>query len=43
MTHTDRPGIPADVDRTAHFLASPSARHLTGQTLHLNGGAHTTR
>ncbi|WBP89037.1 SDR family NAD(P)-dependent oxidoreductase [Kitasatospora cathayae] len=42
-THTNRPGTPADVARTAHFLASPGARHLTGQTLHLNGGAHTTR
>ncbi|MBP0451779.1 SDR family oxidoreductase [Kitasatospora sp. RG8] len=42
-THTNRPGTPADIAHTAHFLASPGARHLTGQTLHLNGGAHTTR
>lgn len=42
-THTNRPGTPADIARTAHFLASPGARHITGQTLHVNGGAHTTR
>ena len=34
---------PADVADLAFFLASPAARHITGQTLHLDGGAHTTR
>ncbi|MFK0191916.1 SDR family NAD(P)-dependent oxidoreductase [Kitasatospora sp. NPDC090308] len=42
-THDKRPGTVEDVAATAHFLASPGARHLTGQTLHVNGGAHTTR
>jgi 3-oxoacyl-[acyl-carrier protein] reductase len=42
-THDGRPGTPLDVAETVHFLASPGARHLTGQTLHLNGGAFTTR
>jgi 3-oxoacyl-[acyl-carrier protein] reductase len=42
-THNGRPGRPEDVAETAYFLASAGARHITGQTLHLNGGAHTTR
>lgn len=42
-THTKRPGQPGDIAATAAFLASSGARHLTGQTIHLNGGAHTTR
>lgn len=42
-THNGRPGHPADVAETVHFLASPGARHITGQTIHVNGGAHTTR
>ncbi|MFJ1757796.1 SDR family NAD(P)-dependent oxidoreductase [Kitasatospora sp. NPDC088134] len=42
-THTKRPGTVEDIAATAHFLASPGARHLTGQTLHVNGGAYTTR
>jgi 3-oxoacyl-[acyl-carrier protein] reductase len=42
-THTGRAGEPSDIAETAHFLASPGARHITGQTLHVNGGAHTTR
>ncbi|MFG2821902.1 SDR family NAD(P)-dependent oxidoreductase [Kitasatospora sp. NPDC048365] len=42
-THNGRAGAPEDIAATAHFLASPGARHITGQTLHVNGGAHTTR
>lgn len=42
-THDKRPGTPEDVAGLAYFLASPDARHITGQCLHLNGGAHTTR
>jgi len=42
-THTKRAGQPDDVAATTAFLASGGARHLTGQTIHLNGGAHTTR
>lgn len=42
-THNGRAGQPDDIAETAHFLASAGARHITGQTLHVNGGAHTTR
>ncbi|ATL25219.1 SDR family NAD(P)-dependent oxidoreductase [Streptomyces formicae] len=42
-TATGRPGSPEDVAGAVAFLASPSARHITGQVLHVNGGAHTTR
>ncbi|WP_280240652.1 SDR family NAD(P)-dependent oxidoreductase [Nocardia abscessus] len=42
-THNKRAGLPEDVAGLVEFLASPHARHITGQTLHLNGGAHTTR
>ncbi|MFI0738990.1 SDR family NAD(P)-dependent oxidoreductase [Streptomyces sp. NPDC021100] len=42
-THVKRPGTVEDIARTAHFLASPGARHITGQTIHVNGGAFTTR
>ena len=42
-THDGRAGKPADIAETAYFLASPGARHITGQTVHVNGGAHTTR
>jgi 3-oxoacyl-[acyl-carrier protein] reductase len=42
-THNGRAGEPGDIAETAHFLASAGARHITGQTLHVNGGAHTTR
>ncbi|MEV0384955.1 SDR family oxidoreductase [Nonomuraea sp. NPDC050643] len=38
-----RPGTPDDIARTIVFLASPGARHITGQTIHVNGGAFTTR
>ncbi|HEY7146986.1 MAG TPA: SDR family oxidoreductase [Streptosporangiaceae bacterium] len=42
-THDKRPGQPGDVAQAAYFLASPGARHITGQVIHLNGGAFTTR
>ena len=42
-THNGRAGQPADIAKTAWFLASGGARHISGQTLHVNGGAHTTR
>ncbi len=42
-THDKRAGLPDDVAATVRFLTSAGARHLTGQTVHLNGGAHTTR
>jgi 3-oxoacyl-[acyl-carrier protein] reductase len=42
-THDKRAGLPDDIAATAHFLASHGARHITGQILHVNGGAHTTR
>jgi 3-oxoacyl-[acyl-carrier protein] reductase len=42
-THTARAGRPSDIAETTYFLASDGARHITGQTLHVNGGAHTTR
>ncbi len=32
-------GTPEDVAAAAHFLASPSAAYLTGQTIRINGGA----
>lgn len=31
-------GVPADVAHAVAFLASPRARHITGQTLSVNGG-----
>ncbi|MFD2083091.1 3-oxoacyl-[acyl-carrier protein] reductase [Actinopolymorpha cephalotaxi] len=42
-TLNDRIGQPADIAETAYFLASDGARHITGQVLHVNGGARTTR
>jgi 3-oxoacyl-[acyl-carrier protein] reductase len=42
-THNGRAGQPGDIAETTYFLASAGARHITGQTLHVNGGAHTTR
>jgi 3-oxoacyl-[acyl-carrier protein] reductase len=38
-TVNGRAGVPADIAATVVFLASPGASHLTGQTLHVNGGA----
>jgi len=42
-THNKRPGAVDDIAETAYFLASSGARHITGQTIHVNGGAFTTR
>ena len=42
-THDGRPGTVEDIAETVFFLASEGARHLTGQVLHVNGGAFTTR
>ncbi|MET8685622.1 SDR family oxidoreductase [Streptomyces sp. NPDC004732] len=39
-TSTGRSGSPADIADTVAFLASPGARHITGQVLHVNGGAY---
>jgi 3-oxoacyl-[acyl-carrier protein] reductase len=42
-TMTKREGTVADIANTIHFLASPGGRHITGQVLHVNGGALTSR
>jgi 3-oxoacyl-[acyl-carrier protein] reductase len=42
-TLTKRPGDTDDVAATVYFLASPAARHITGQVLHVNGGAYLGR
>ncbi|MGW0535336.1 SDR family NAD(P)-dependent oxidoreductase [Streptomyces sp. NPDC003032] len=42
-TATGRAGEPADIVGAIAFLASPAARHITGQVLHVNGGARGTR
>ncbi|MEV5983153.1 SDR family oxidoreductase [Streptomyces sp. NPDC052114] len=42
-TSTGRAGSPEDIAGTIAFLASPAARHITGQVLHVNGGALPTR
>jgi 3-oxoacyl-[acyl-carrier protein] reductase len=42
-THTGRLGTLEDVVGVVAFLAGPHARHLTGQVLHVDGGAFTTR
>ncbi|MEV0380023.1 SDR family oxidoreductase [Nonomuraea sp. NPDC050643] len=42
-TRNGRPGTPADVADTVLFLASEGARHITGQVVHVNGGAYLGR
>ena len=39
-TRNGRAGSPADVAFTVEFLASPGAGHITGQVIHVNGGAY---
>jgi 3-oxoacyl-[acyl-carrier protein] reductase len=39
QTATGRGGTPTDIAATVLFLASPGARHITGQVIHVNGGA----
>ncbi|MGX7763261.1 SDR family NAD(P)-dependent oxidoreductase [Streptomyces angustmyceticus] len=38
-----RAGSPDDIAGTVAFLASPAARHITGQVLNVNGGTRGTR
>ena len=42
-TDTGRPGTVEDIAASVVFLASPGARHITGQTLNVNGGAYPSR
>jgi 3-oxoacyl-[acyl-carrier protein] reductase len=42
-TRNGRPGTPADVAATVRFLCSPEAGHVTGQVVHVNGGAYLGR
>ncbi|MFG1703408.1 SDR family NAD(P)-dependent oxidoreductase [Nonomuraea sp. M3C6] len=42
-TRNGRPGTPNDVADTVLFLASAGARHVTGQVVHVNGGAYLGR
>ena len=42
-TMVGRAGQPADIAGLVNFLASPQARHITAQVLHVNGGALHTR
>ena len=42
-TRNGRAGTTSDVASTVCFLASPAAGHLTGQVIHVNGGAYLGR
>jgi 3-oxoacyl-[acyl-carrier protein] reductase len=37
-----RSGQPADVANMVRYLCGPAARYITGQTVHINGGALVT-
>ena len=39
-TLTGRRGAPDDVAAMVRFLCGPGARYVTGQTIHVNGGAY---
>jgi len=39
-TRNGRPGTASDVAAAVTFLASPEAGHITGQVIHVNGGAY---
>jgi 3-oxoacyl-[acyl-carrier protein] reductase len=43
QTFTGRPGTTDDVAATVVFLSSPQAGHVTGQVIHVNGGAYLGR
>ncbi|TNC29547.1 SDR family NAD(P)-dependent oxidoreductase [Amycolatopsis alkalitolerans] len=43
QTRNKRAGTVEDVAELVGFLGSPDAGHLTGQVIHLNGGAHLAR
>ena len=42
-TRNRRAGSTEDIAVTVAFLASPEARHITGQVIHVNGGAYLGR
>jgi 3-oxoacyl-[acyl-carrier protein] reductase len=42
-TRNGRAGTPKDIAATVRFLASPEAGHITGQVIHVNGGAYLGR
>jgi 3-oxoacyl-[acyl-carrier protein] reductase len=42
-TRNGRAGAPQDIAATVRFLASPEAGHITGQVIHVNGGAYLGR
>ena len=39
-TLTGRRGAPDEIAATVRFLCGPGARYITGQTIHVNGGAY---
>lgn len=40
MSPMGRPGLPEDIAGVVALLASPESQWMTGQTFHVNGGAH---